>query len=112
MKKASPADRRSYDVLKVIKQLLKALQVAHADKNTILFERIKTVLALIARGNTSSQEESKGTSAPVKLSKEEMSAQNKDRKILMTEVVGLVLKPTKDAKMHQAYIDCFVALTK
>ena len=30
----------------------------------------------------------------------------------MTEVVGLVLKPTKDAKMHQAYIDCLVALTK
>ena len=26
--------------------------------------------------------------------------QNKDKKILMTEVMSLVLKPTKDAKMH------------
>ena len=36
----------------------------------------------------------------------------KDKKILMTEVMSLVLKPTKDSKMHQAYIDCFVSLTK
>jgi hypothetical protein len=36
----------------------------------------------------------------------------KDSKILLTEVVALVLKPTKDAKMHQAYIDCFVSLSK
>ena len=96
--------------------LLKALQVAHSDKNTILFERIKTVLTLIARGNSSAegeaQEESKGTTNEIRLNKEEMAAQNKDRKLLMTEVVGLVLKPTKDAKMHQAYIDCFVTLTK
>ena len=26
--------------------------------------------------------------------------QNKDKKILLTEVMSLVLKPTKDAKMH------------
>ena len=30
----------------------------------------------------------------------------------MTEMVGLVLKPTKDAKMHLVYVDCFVTLTK
>ena len=42
--------QKSYDTLKLIKGLLKALQVAHVDKNTILFDRIKTVLTLIARG--------------------------------------------------------------
>lgn len=26
--------------------------------------------------------------------------------------MGLVLKPTKDSKMHQAYVDCFISLTK
>lgn len=30
----------------------------------------------------------------------------------MTEVMALVLKPTKDAKMHMAYVDCFITLTK
>lgn len=78
MKKANPAQRRSYDALKLIKQLLKALQVAHSDKNTILFERIKTVLTLIARGNSSSEgeapEESKGTTNEIKLNKEEIAA--------------------------------------
>lgn len=38
--------------------------------------------------------------------------ENKDSKLLMTEVMALVLKPTKDSKMHQAYIDCFISLTK
>jgi len=42
---------QQFDTLRLIKGLLKALQVAHSDKNTILFERIKTVLTLIARGN-------------------------------------------------------------
>jgi hypothetical protein len=40
-----------FDTHKLIKGLLKALQVAHSDKNTILFDRVKTVLTLIARGN-------------------------------------------------------------
>lgn len=88
--------------------------MAHSDKNTILFERIKTILTLIARGGSPSSEgggheESKSAGG---LSKEALATQNKDRKILMTEIVGLVLKPTKDAKMHQAYIDCFVSITK
>ena len=78
MKKVHPAQKRSYDALKLIKQLLKALQVAHADKNTILFERIKTVLTLIARGNSSSEgeapEESKGTTKEIRLNKEEIAA--------------------------------------
>mgnify|MGYP000860078605 CR=1 FL=1 len=41
---------KAIDTHKLIKGLLKALQVAHQDKNTILFDRIKTVLTLIARG--------------------------------------------------------------
>ena len=37
-------EEKQLDSLKLIKGLLKSLQVAHADKNTILFNRIKTVL--------------------------------------------------------------------
>jgi len=46
------------------------------------------VLTLIARGNNANQ---------AAVSDE---GQNKDSKLLMTEVMALVLKPTKDAKMH------------
>ena len=43
---------KKFDTLSLIKGLLKAMQVAHSDNNTILFDRIKTVLTTIARGNT------------------------------------------------------------
>lgn len=87
---------KKFDTLTLIKGLLKAMQVAHSDNNTILFDRIKTVLTNIARGNTQG----------------ELQGDNKDRKLLMTEVMALVLKPTKDQKMHQAYVDCLMNLTK
>ena len=87
------------DSLKLIKGLLKALQVAHSDKNMILFDRIKSVLTMIAKGGVQQSEDTSENA-------------NKDSKILMTEVMALVLKPTKDAKMHQAYVDCFITLTK
>lgn len=35
--------------VKLIQGLLKGLNVAHGDKHTILFDRIKSVLALIAK---------------------------------------------------------------
>lgn len=35
--------------VKLIRGLLKGLSVAHADKHTILFERIKSVLSLMAK---------------------------------------------------------------
>jgi hypothetical protein len=79
VKEMKKADAK-FDSLHLIKGLLKAMQVAHADSNTILFDRIKTVLTNIARGNT----------------QQAVSGDNKDQKILMTEVMGYVLKPTKD----------------
>jgi hypothetical protein len=85
MKKAENA-ARSVDSHKLIKGLLKGLQIAHQDKNTILFDRIKTVLTMMARGSQ--------TASNIE------HASIKDHKILLTEVVALVLKPTKDAKMH------------
>lgn len=42
--------KQGLESLDIIKGLLKGLQVAHADKNTILFERIKTVISMMARG--------------------------------------------------------------
>jgi len=76
---------KEFDTHKLIKGLLKSLQVAHQDKNTILFDRIKSVLTLIARGTSQTTQGEQGM---------------KDSKILMTEVMSLVLKPTKDQKMH------------
>jgi len=93
------------DAMRIIKGLLKALQVAHADKNTVLFDRIKSVLSQIARGSGKQSQDDAGTQSQAKEG-------DKDSKLLMTEVMGLVLKPTKDKQMHQAYTDCFFTLTK
>ena len=38
------------DSIKIIKGLIKSLQIAHQDKNTQLFDRIKSVLGIIAKG--------------------------------------------------------------
>jgi hypothetical protein len=43
----------SLDSLEIIKGLLKGLSVAHADRNMILFERIKAVISMMARGGAS-----------------------------------------------------------
>lgn len=85
--KEAKKNNKELDSHHLIKGLLKAMQVAQADKNTILFERIKSVLTLIARGNP-------GQNAA------DDESSNKDSKMLITEVMALVLKPTKDAAMH------------
>jgi hypothetical protein len=71
--------------LEIIKGLLKALQVAHADRNTILFERLKTVISMMSRGGAAS------TSA---LGDDEDGI--KESKIVMTELMGQLLKQGKD----------------
>ena len=38
--------------------------------------------------------------------------EQRDCKLLITELMGFVLKPTKDKQMHSAYIDCFFMITK
>jgi hypothetical protein len=96
MKKPENTERE-WNSQHLIKGLLKSLQVAHSDKNTILFDRIKTVLTQLSKSSQSAQINT-GDIA--------------DAKILMTEVVALVLKPTKDTKMHLAYVDCFISLSK
>ena len=42
---------RKLDSIKIIKGLIKSLQIAHQDKNTQLFDRIKSVLGIIAKGS-------------------------------------------------------------
>jgi hypothetical protein len=49
-KKQSGSTKQAIESLDIIKGLLKGLQVAHSDRNMILFERIKTVISMIARG--------------------------------------------------------------
>lgn len=39
-----------FDNISIIRGLLKALQVAHSDKNSMLFDRIKSVIAILAKG--------------------------------------------------------------
>jgi len=84
----------------VIKGLLKGLQVAHSDRNAILFERIKAVISMMAKGHRRNHEE------------EEEDSGLKANKILMTELVSLLLKQSRDAQLQKAYADCFLFLTR
>ena len=75
------------DSLDIIKGLLKGLQVAHSDRNMILFERIKTVISMMARGpqNTkledSDENEEEGEKSGIK-----------ENKIVMTELMSQLLR--------------------
>ena len=44
------AAQKFFDSIDLIKGLLKAMQVAHTDRNMILFERIKSVISIMAKG--------------------------------------------------------------
>lgn len=94
--KAPPADTQ----LALIQGLLKALTAAHGDKHTILFDRVKSVLASLAK-QASSPEESKT-----------QEKGGKECKILMTEMMSMLLKQHKDASLSKAYSDSFIVLTK
>ena len=74
------------------------MNVAHQDKNDALFLRIKSVMALMARGSANDGQVT--------------AHELKDCKLLLTEVMGMVLRPTKDRQMHQSYTDCFFMITK
>jgi hypothetical protein len=75
-----------FDSIDIIKGLLKGLQVAYADRNLTLFERIKSVISIMARGSQGSQEQSNN----------EEDDQAKSNKIIMTELMSLLLKQSKD----------------
>lgn len=62
----------------LIKGLLKALQVAHSDKNMILFDRIKAVISMMAKG-PQDQQAADGDSE---------SGSIKQNKIIMTELMS------------------------
>lgn len=82
----------------MIKGLLKGLSVAYTDKNTALFDRIKTVLAMIARPGSSTAGEKTNSGDQCK--------------ILMTELTSMLLKPHKDSGLHKTYQDSFLHLSK
>ncbi len=76
--------------------------MAHSDRNLILFERIKTVISMMARGPQAVAAEG-----------EEASDESiKENKIVMTELMSQLLKNSKDQQMLKAYQDCFLLLTK
>ena len=95
--------KQALDSLDIIKGLLKGLQVAHSDHNAILFERIKTVISMMAKGQQQGQ---------VAQSGEEGDEDIKENKIVMTELMAQLLKQGKDQQMLKAYQDCFLLLTK
>ncbi len=91
--------------IKLIRGLLKGLSTANADKHQILFERIKSVLALMAKQG---QPSSSQTSAAQSNSD---SNDADETKVLLTEMSKLVTKQHKEVAMQKAYADCFVLLT-
>lgn len=80
MKKKNEQNHKNFDSIDLIKGLLKALQVAHSDRNMILFERIKTVISMMAKGSTQHAED------------QEESGDVKQNKIIMTEIMSQLLK--------------------
>jgi hypothetical protein len=104
------AKRQSAETQMVLIQgLLKALTVAHGDKHTTLFDRIKSVLAMIAKQSSAST-----THATLSTSAEESksSGEGKECKILLTEMMAMLLRQHKDAGLSKAYSDSFIVLTK
>ena len=77
----------NFDSIDLIKGLLKGLQVAYADRNMNLFDRIKSVISMMARG-------AQGSGADQDKDEEEGSV--KQNKIIMTELMSLLLKQGKD----------------
>ncbi len=77
------------------------MNVAHGDKHTILFDRIKSVLALIAKSTASMSEESKT-----------LNTEGKECKILLTEMMTMLLRAHQDAALSKAYSDSFIVLSK
>lgn len=63
--------------------------MAHADRNMILFERIKAVISMMARGGASQ-------SKALKDEDEEEAGGLKENKIVMTELMGQLLKYVKE----------------
>lgn len=86
-------NKSKIDFVPIIKKLIEALETAHRDENPALFERVKTVISQIGKHTQSVNED------------------EKDKKILMTEVMARMLKQG-DKKLHGAYVDIFILLTK
>ena len=86
--------------LKLIRGMLKGLSVAHQDKQQILFDRIKSVLTLMAK-----QSQQQG-------SLQSYESNEEDEKVLLTEMSRLLTKPQRDPALQKAYTDCFLLLTK
>lgn len=93
------ANRSPEIQMKLIQGLLKGLTTAQNDNNTILFDRIKTVLASIAKQSSNSTEEHK-------------ASDGKECKMLLTEMMTMLLRTQKDQALSKAYADSFVVLTK
>eukprot|EP00347_Sterkiella_histriomuscorum_P021443 403333957 len=107
-KKGDQLATQKFDSIDLIKGLLKGLQVAHQDKNTILFERIKSVIAIMAKGQSGNGNDQ----AQKSNGDDEGDESIKSNKIIMTEIMSLLLKQNKDQQMQKAYTDCFLFLTK
>ena len=95
--------------LKLIRGLLKALSTASTDKHTILFERIKSVLALMAKqGSQAKENEGEATENGAT----EGAESSDEAGLLLSEMSRLLLKPNADPANSKAYADCFTLLTK
>ena len=78
-------------MLLIVKGLLEAMDVAHADRNNDLFQRLSTILTSIVR-TSMPQSPPKFDTEPQKAGEEETAAQAKEKKILFTELLATILK--------------------
>jgi len=97
--------------IKLIQGLLKALSVAHKDQHTILFDRIKSVLTLMAKQGSPQQVSSSATN-PEESKATGQESNASECKVLLTEMMSMLLRQHKDPALQKAYSDCFILLTK
>ena len=79
----------------IIKGLLDAMDVAHHDKNGILFDRIKTVILSLASSSSSDKE-----------------IRSEDLILLITEIIAKILNPRLDKKIQVVYKKCYFICSK
>ena len=88
--------------LHLIQGLLKGLTTAHKDKHTILFDRIKTVLAMMAKQNSKAEEHKADAG----------NEKSRECSVIITEMVAMLMRSSKDPQLLKAYSECLILMSK
>lgn len=77
-----------------------------------MFERIKTVISMMAKGPQTGGTQKVPTEGVEQVEDVDDVDGIKENKIVMTELMSQLLKSGKDQQMLKAYQECFLLLTK